>query len=287
MKNLYHYILISILISTAYSSNAQDSYFFNQKNLFSIHASYNPRLIPKSNDKEDYPGNIGIKKGTYYQYYNDKNVLVRDQQKSNLMLNTSYGRLFGGHSIFGIEFNYQKQNLTVNKNANLGPDYDGDYTIKPFLASTPVYNVFDIQLTYGYFESSNIAPNKHIFSFGAGVRIFSLDQNQNYRKDADTPFTNLSTFIGSYDENIVFLRLSMNYTYRILITKNVSIDLGINTNVSVSGGLDATLGIPNEVYYDYQSESGPMYSKEFIDSKLGHETFFNIFYFRAGLSFAI
>lgn len=289
MKNIYFYLFIGSLLCTSINANAQNSYFFNQKNLFSVHASFNPRLIPMSQDNKGVDNfgtaDAGIGRGTFYQYYNDDNELIGGNEKVNLMLNTSYGRLFGGNNIIGVEFNYQKHYLTMSENSNMGYTvglgYDEDFD--PFLISTPIFNVYDLQLVYGYFTSGTISPNKHLFSFGAGVRIFSLDQDHNYRKDAATPFTDLSNFMEGYDENFMFIRLSMNYTYRILITKNLSFDIGLNANLGLTLNMDQGEGYKPGP----GNENGPAFERYYVNSKLGAETFFNILYFRTGFSFAI
>lgn len=290
MKKIYFYIFVSILLCVSISSYAQNSYFFNQKNLISIHASMNPRLMPMSHDNEyvdEFSSSDGIHRGTFYQRYNEDNELVGGNEKINLMLNTSYGRLFGGHHIIGVEFNYQKHFLTMNENSNMGytyvDDYNTDPEMKPFLFSSPVFNVYDFQLFYGYFFTGAISPNKHLITFGGGVRIFSLDQDQNYRKNSETPFTDLSNFMTAYDQNIMFVRFSINYTYRILLTKNLSFDIGFNTNLGLSFEMDAA--------QEYQpgdgAENGAVYKRSFIRNRLGTENFYNIFYLRTGLSFAI
>ena len=291
MKNLYYYILTIVLLSITSSASGQHSYFFNQRNLITVNASVNPRLMTmKSNSASSIgmynDGGLGL--GTFYQYYNDENVLTGGHMKYNLMLNTSYGRIFGRNKIFGVEFNYQKQHMTINENSNGGYKYDQygyDQKLLPYLISTPVFNIYDIQLTYGLFNSGYLAPNKHIISYGVGVRIFSLAENENYRKDALTPFTDLSKFMTDYDKNFIFARLSINYTYRILITKNLSFDLGINTNLTLTADFDPQEGNPSS--YSFDTGKGVAYRRDFVKSRLAYQTFFNIFYFRTGLSFAI
>ncbi|HLV40860.1 MAG TPA: hypothetical protein VKY37_01180 [Brumimicrobium sp.] len=289
MKKLYYYLLTVTLFSLALNTNAQNTYFFNQRNLITVNASINPRLMAlKSNKSTGMYSQDGLGLGTFYQYYNDENVLMGGHMKYNLMLNTSYGRIFGGNKIFGVEFNYQKQHMTINESSNAGyQDYNYGYDQKviPFLVSTPVFNIYDIQLTYGLFNSSYIAPNKHIISYGLGLRIYSLSENENYRKDALTPFTDLSHYMNDYDKSFIFVRLSINYTYRILITKNLSFDLGINTNLTLTADFDPQEGFPSQP--GYALGEGAAYRREFVKSRLAYQTFFNIFYFRTGLSFAI
>jgi len=292
MRTIYFYTLIAFFICIGSVSSAQNSYFFNQKNLISVHASVNPRLVPmyKNNSGSyDMYGLNGLGKGTYYQYYDDENNLRSDHQKYNLMLNTSYGRVIGKHNIIGIEFNYQKHHLTVNSSANMGIDeysYENsyEYTKKPFLLSTPVFNVFDLQLFSGRFDNSNIAPNKHLLTYGAGVRIFSLDKSQNYRKSSGEPYTDLAKFMHGYDDSFVFVRFSLNYTFRILITKNLSFDIGLNTNLTMTLDFDDLLGGIDG--YDYIPKDFVAYSRDYVKSNLGSSTFFNMFYLRTGLSYA-
>src|SRR5690554_1327465 len=89
MRNLYPYILTFVIISTAFYNQAQNSYFFNQRNIFTVNASYNPRLVPilRSNsfDANYYETSLGL--GTYYQRYDKDDVLVGGHNKHNLMLN--------------------------------------------------------------------------------------------------------------------------------------------------------------------------------------------------------
>ncbi|WP_107038478.1 hypothetical protein [Brumimicrobium mesophilum] len=281
-------LLSFVFISTVFSLSVtgQDSYFFNQKNMFSVRASFNPRLIPMRQDNNSYSQD-GIGRGTYYQYYDESNKLYENNQRYNLMLNTSYARLYDGNKIIGVEFNYQKHNLTMNENANWYSyqEIDGSYITEPFLISTPVFNVFDIQILSGRFNGNFISPNKHLWTYGLGVRIFSLDQNQNYRMDVETPITDLENLIEDFDRVYVFTRLSINYTYRILITKSLSLDLGINANFGLYQEMDPVYGNPGQSFYD--GGNSPIYSRYFVKNKLGHETFFNILYFRSGLSFAL
>lgn len=289
MKKLYYYILTIVILSTTFSSYAQHSYFFNQKNVFSVKASVNPRLLAMHNNKDkgdfmSYQEGIGL--GTFYQYYNDENVLIGGDLKYNLMLNTSYGRIFGGNKIIGLEFNYQKTHMTISESSNSGFQYsEYNQTPIPFLISTPVFNVYDIQLTIGHFASTNISPNKHLITFGAGIRMFSLDEKQNYRSDEITPYTDLSEFMEEYDRSYIFARISVNYTYRILITKNLSFDIGVNSNLTLTTHFDPEEG--NQYSYGYSIVKDAAYRRSFVQSRLGYQTFFNLFYFRTGLSFAI
>lgn len=283
---------VFVILSTALNSNAQNTYFYNQKNFFSLKASFNPRLIPMRQDKvfgKDTYGNVGVGRGTYYIYYDDNNQLAVDQQKVNLMLNANYGRLFDGNRFIGAEFNYQKHHFTVNENANIGyedgwyEDYDSHWI--PYEISTPVFNIYDIQFQYGKFSSNYIAPNKHLWTYGIGVRIISLDQKQNYRSDSETPFTDLNDFMEDYDKPFIFFRASINYTYRILITKNLSLDLGFNLNAGAAmKDAAAMAGIPSQS--DYITNNQSAYPRFFMKSNLSNETFHNIFYFRSGLSYA-
>src|SRR5690554_6951889 len=123
MTKTLFYTIAFLLTGISFSSFGQHSYFFNQKNVFSVRTNFNPRLIPiRQNDSNDGMGGAeeGVGRGTYYQYYDESNNLVGGHQKVNVMLNTSYKRLFGGNKFFGVEFNYQKHNFTMNENANMG-----------------------------------------------------------------------------------------------------------------------------------------------------------------------
>lgn len=271
-------------MGTSLNSNAQNSYFFNQKNLFSLHVSMNPRLMPMKQDNkyvDPYSSPDGIGRGTFYQYYNDDNELIGGNEKVNLMLNVSYGRLFGGRHLVGAEFNYQKHYLTMSEDSNIGYPVGEPYGENPIplLISTPVFNVYDLQVFYGYFISGSMSPNKHLFTYGGGIRMFSLDKNQNYRKNAGTPFTDLSQFVGGYDRSFIYARVTINYTYRIFLTKNLCLDLGINTNIGLYLDMDYGEG--------YQIGNKVAYNRNYIRAKLGAETALNVFYFRTGLSFAI
>lgn len=289
MKNLYQYIIAALLIGFTQSSFSQNTYFFNQKNIFSVHASFNPRLIPMGQNNLDNTNigeHIGVGRGTYYIYYDENNKLVGEHQKTNLMLNFNYGRLLGGENLIGVEFNYQKHHFTMNKNANNGYQED-DYSsgLIPYEISTPVFNTYDIQFQYGRFTSANLAPSKHLWTYGLGIRLISLDQKQNYRSDSETQFTDLNDFMEDYDKPFVFVRFSTNYTYRILITKNLSFDLGVNFNIGLAAmHAEVVDGIPST--HDY-SLNNSAYQRSFIKAKLSHETLYNIFYFRSGLSFAL
>lgn len=289
MRNLYTYILTFVIISTAFYNQAQDSYFFNQRNIFTVNVSYNPRLVPilRSNSFDgNYYDETSLGMGTYYQRYNEDNVLVGGHKKHNLMLNLAYGRVFNRNKVIGLEFNYQKQRMTFNENSMSGySSYYYEENPMPYVVSTPVFNIYDVQFTYGLFNSNHLAPNQHLISYGVGVRIFSLDKNENYRQDALTPFTDLSDFLSDYEKNFVFARLSLNYTYRILLTKNLSFDLGVNTNITLTTEFDPYTGNPSG--YNYANNKKVAYSREYIKSRLGHYSFFNIFYFRTGLTFAI
>lgn len=282
MRKLYFYIVVGLLLWTPIESYAQNSYFLNQRNLISLHVSLNPRLIPMSKDNTQTNSMLGentlegIWPGSFYQRYNDDNELVGGNEKMNIMLNASYAFIFGKRSLLGVEFNYQKHYLTMNE-ASTEPSQEG----LPILVSTPLFNVYDLQLFYGFFSSGTIAPNKHLFTFGAGARIFSLDQDHNYRKDAETPYTNLANYMEGYDESFVYFKTSINYTYRILLTKNLSFDIGVNANIGLSLNMDS-----GEGYFQYHV-NGPYYDRSFVKNKLGAETMLNILYFRAGLSLAI
>ncbi|WP_146194194.1 hypothetical protein [Brumimicrobium oceani] len=296
--NKLHISLFSFLMLGFFPiALGQDNYFFNQRNIFSVNASFNPRLIPMNQNgsfnDEMGASNAGIGRGTYFQGYNENNELVSDFQNFNLMLNTSYMRLYNANRIVGVEFNYQKHNLTMNENAVLEYKYDpfdADKDIEvPFEISTPVFNVYDVQFLWGVFSDATISPNKHLFTCGLGVRMFSLDQKQNYRFDEATPYTDLENYMEDYDKMYIFTRFSMNYTYRILITKNLSFDLGVNLNIGLYQDMEADGGLPMQSGY-YSEENpieSPAYARYFVKNKLGHETFYNMIYFRSGLSFAL
>src|SRR5690554_2797618 len=368
MRNLYPYILTFVIISTAFYNQAQNSYFFNQRNIFTVNASYNPRLVfilrSNSFDANYYETSLGL--GTYYQRYDKDDVLVGGHNKHNLMLNLAYGRIFNRNKVIGLEFNYQKHRMTINENPTSGYNnyyyeedlepylvstpvfniYDIQFTyglfnsnhlapnkhnlmlnlaygrifnrnkviglefnyqkhrmtinenptsgynnyyyeedLEPYLVSTPVFNIYDIQFTYGLFNSNHLAPNQHLISYGVGVRIFSLDKKENYREDPSTPYTDLSYFLADYEKNFIFARLSLNYTYRILLSKNLSFDLGVNSNITLTTDFDPYDGDPSG--YDFANNKKVAYSREYIKSRLGNYSFFNIFYFRTGLTFAI
>ncbi|WP_417266665.1 hypothetical protein [Brumimicrobium sp.] len=288
MRNLYPYILTFVIISTAFYNQAQNSYFFNQRNIFTVNASYNPRLVPilRSNsfDANYYETSLGL--GTYYQRYDKDDVLVGGHNKHNLMLNLAYGRIFNRNKVIGLEFNYQKHRMTINENPTSGyNNYYYEEDLEPYIVSTPVFNIYDIQFTYGLFNSNHLAPNQHLISYGVGVRIFSLDKKENYREDPSTPYTDLSYFLADYEKNFIFARLSLNYTYRILLSKNLSFDLGVNSNITLTTEFDPYAGDPSG--YDFANNKKVAYSREYIKSRLGNYSFFNIFYFRTGLTFAI
>lgn len=282
MKKIYFYLFIGAFVCIPLHLNAQNSYFYSQRNLISLHIGFNPRLPAMNQDvisMEDKEGQLG--RGTYFQYYDEKNELIKGNQKVNLMLNASYGRLFKGNKVIGVEFNYQKHHLTWNEGANVAKvDEFGNLTFKPFLTSNPVFNVYEVQVFYGSFLSKGTAPSKHLLTYGAGVRMFSLDQSQNYRKDSQTPYTDLSKFMEGYDDLLVYARISANYTYRLLLTKNLSLDLGVNFNLGIYMDMDHG--------ESYQSgDNGVAFDRYYIKSRLGAETFYNMLYLRAGLSFAI
>lgn len=292
MNNLFNYIFTCLLLCISQITYAQDSYFFNQKNIISVHASFNPRLIPLGQNSMYGVGmyqNTGVGRGTYYQYYDESNKLMGGNQKFNVMFNGSYKRIYNDNRIVGVEFNYQKHNLTMNANANMGyqtnPNDPYSDILSQFNISTPVFNVYDLQFLWGTFSDATIAPNKHLFTYGLGVRMFSLDQDQNYRQDEDTPYTDLADYMDEYDKKYIYARLSMNYTYRILITKNLSLDLGVNFNLGLYQEMEPQDGLPME--YGFFTDEGPAYSRTFVKNQLGHETFFNMIYFRSGFSFAI
>lgn len=90
-----------------------------------------------------------------------------------------------------------------------------------------------------------------------------------------------------YDKAITPLRLTVGYTYRILLTKNLSLNLGVDGNIGLFTGFTPQDGYPNGYLYFYQNENTAIYNYGFIRSRLKYETFFNIIYFRGGLSFAI
>ncbi|RFC55561.1 hypothetical protein [Brumimicrobium aurantiacum] len=287
MKNSQLLIIIILLFGVSQNSIGQDAYFYNQKNIFSIRANFNPRLIPLS---QNQGSPYGVGRGTYYLRYNENNELLGGHQKMNLMLNANYARLYNGNKVIGFEVNYQKHHFTMSENAIdfIHSDSDGYYNdIEiPYHISTPIFNTFDFQVQFGSFSSSYIAPNKHLWTYGFGIRLFSLDQNQNYRKDSETPYTDLDTYMEDYDKPFIFYRFSVNYTYRTLITKNLSFDIGFNLNAGLAAmKAEAVEGDPSTYGSIYGDEYA--YNRYFIQAKLAHETFYNIIYFRTGLSFAI
>jgi hypothetical protein len=298
MEKLHLSIFACLLFFMSQNIYGQETYFFNQRNLISLHASFNPRLIPMGqNDNFNNSlgaQDVGVGRGTYYQSYDENNKLVYGNQNFNLMFNGSYKRIYNSNRIIGVEFNYQKHNLTMNENATLGYSYidpfnSNEQVAIPFEISTPLFNVYDIQFLWGSFSDASTSPNKHLLTYGLGVRMFSLDQNQNYRFDANTPYTDLANYMEDYDEMYIYARLSMNYTYRILITKNLSLDLGVNFNIGLYQDMEADGGLPMQSgYYSEENPSdSPAYVRYFVKNKLGHETFYNMIYFRTGFSFAL
>src|SRR5690554_4646740 len=101
MRNLYPYILTFVIISTAFYNQAQNSYFFNQRNIFTVNASYNPRLVPilRSNSFNTNYYKTSLKLKTYYQHYNKDDILIGGHNKHNLILNLTYGRIFNKNKI--------------------------------------------------------------------------------------------------------------------------------------------------------------------------------------------
>ena len=147
----------------------------------------------------------------------------------------------------------------------------------PVFSSSPIYNIYDVNILYGRFNTSSLAPNKHIIKYGAGVRMHMLNKNQNYRLDRDTPITDLSMLVEEPDRIYFNIRFTFSYTYRILLTKNLNLDLGVITN--------AALTFKSGAHYNVYEEGKPIYDANYVDMRLGAETFWNMVYFKTGLSF--
>lgn len=271
------FILFIVVLLTSLNTFAQkNSYFYNQKNTFSVNLSMNPRLVPMSKNQK-----MAKEGGTYFQKYDKNNNLQKGDEKVNLMLNVSYGRLFGGNKIIGVEFNYQKHYLTANRKLfidtlDVNEGYGYNELGIPALSSSPVFNIYDFNIFYGRFSDAVLSPNKHLIQYGLGVRIHSLNKNQNYRLDSSTPITDLNDFVGNPDKNYLTFRLTFSYTYRILLTKNLNLDLGVLTNLA--------LAFRSRENFSYDGNS-PIYDEYYVGSKLRFETMMNMFYFKSGLSF--
>lgn len=285
--------VLSVLIATSHFATSQNKYFYNQKNFISLRLNFNPRIVAMTNNGKK-PSEDGTAYGTYYQEYNKNGILTKRKQNMNLMLNFNYGRLFAERYLVGFEINYQKHHLTMKKNGlylpkkdpNIIDFYDSDYPT-PFSASSPIFNTFDFMLSIGRFSSKSLSPNKHLFQLAAGVRAFFLDKKQAYYYDANTPITDLSRFMEGYDKPFIVSRISLIYTYRILITKGLSFDIGASVNANISANFTPKDGAPTGYKAFNSGSNQPIYDRLFVKTRLGYESFLNIFYFRTGFSYAL
>lgn len=283
-------LLFLLVLFIVPSSFGQKSYFYDQKNIFSIHARLSPRISVMRND---VLGAGSSSYGSYYQHYDENGNLISGNQKVNLMLNASYLRMVGRKIGIGLEFSYQKHNMTIHENySGLYTGYDDnsiDYEEHDsFTASTPVFNVYEVKFIAGSFLGRNIAPSRHLLHYGIGFRTYSLDQSKQYHYDKDTPVTHRQ-FMSSYDSNFTFLRLTVGYTYRLLLTKNLSLDLGADFNLGGGNimGLSSPESFPEGYFYFKNEGNYEIYDRAYMKNRMGFETFSNVIYFRAGVSFAI
>lgn len=292
--NMKKIILLFLLILFIVPSGfGQKSFFYGQKNIFSVNARLSPRLFHIQNDNLG-AGTSGH--GTYYQNYDENGRLKSGNQQVNLMLNVSYLRMVGRKTGIGLEFNYQKHHLTNHKELEydyIHYDVDGyvgnNVVIDEFTASTPVFNMYEVKLIAGTFLGPNIAPGNHLFHYGVGFRSYSLDQNRQYYYDKDTPVTHRQ-FMAGYDSNIMFLRFTVGYTYRLLLTKNLSLDIGSDFNLGgaiMGETYSGNNSFPQGYFYFENKANNVIYDRPYVKNRLGKETFSSMIYFRAGLSFAI
>ncbi|WP_107038483.1 hypothetical protein [Brumimicrobium mesophilum] len=212
--------------------------------------------------------------GTYYYERDNNDELVVKQQKVNLMLNLFYGRLVRNRILLGVDFSYQKHHITAFEH-ELNPEYD---------IVNPVYNIIEIQGSFGIFLGQSIAPNKHLLQFQYGPRLFFIKNN--YNSDDGNSETELDQLYTTVDYKIPmhFMRFSVNYTYRQMLTENLNLDLGVTTNF----GIYSTFLDPySPFYYDYYTGSINFltYSPSYMKSRLARETMRNILYFKVGLSY--
>lgn len=268
----------------------QKSFFYGQKNLISIGTLVSPRLFHIQNNNQNYRSSGH---GTYYQHYDEKGKLESGNQVVNLMLNASYLRMITRNMAIGLEFSYQKHNLTNHK--TLAEEFIyyqdlNDVVIEEFTASSPRFNMYEVKFIAGSFLGPNIAPGNHLLQYGIGFRSYSLDQKMQYYFDKDTPVTH-SQFMGGYENNFIFIRLSIGYTYRVLLTKNLSLDLGATFNLGggniFGDSYSGNNAFPQGYFYFKDTPERIIYDRPYVKNRLGRETFSNVIYFRFGLSFAI
>lgn len=291
MKNLFIIILLSFLFDFSFQTYSQYDYFHGQKNVFAIHSNVMPRFSAMKKDRAIGSKNDNSMYGTYYNEYDNNNQLIEKQQKVNLMLNVFYGRLVKRNILLGFDFNYQKHHLTMQEGGFKRIYKNSEGEKPPFLASSPVFNIIEAQFSLGFFLGRAISPNKHLLQLQFGQRYFLFDKNQNYRFDEETPVENLGEFVQFADLGNLGIkkwRFSINYTYRILLTENLNLDLGVTTNFGIYRDMHSYSGSPEEYEENYNYNSTyyeGVFPWLYVTNRLGFETVRNVIYLKFGVSF--
>lgn len=280
-KNI-SFILLCILIPFAHQVNSQYDYFHGQKNVFSFHINANPRFTPMlhnddaSTYDQDYDYDYGYYYnnnyqsgyGTYYIKNNEDGQTEVKKQNFNIQLNMFYGRLFKKRVLLGIDMNYQSHNMTF---------LHQDLAISNF-KTTPLFHVVDAQLSFGLFLGKQLSPNKHLLQIQAGPKMYFLNTSKEYRDSSGEPYEDLDKYMKTENKPFTYFRLNVNYTRRILLTERISLDLGFTSNFGLFG--------PMSPYSIISIDPGVRTDVESVKNRLGYETFRNIFYLSAGISYA-
>ena len=276
MKKIIGVYFALALMTTVY---AQDFGYLGKKNLISVSATGNIRLLPTAID--DLPL-LGDNIGYNVVKYDASNIAKHKKKYAKYDLRVSYARQIKRKLAVGLEFSYEKMNLT---RASSSVDW-----------STPVFNAYGVMLTVTTNTADKLTPIGYSTTFGIGPKFYSFSANQNYRF-AQQSDAEMSVLYPDYAKGMVGFNIFWQPSVRIAVTKFMLLDVGMRlqtgmvfkngtklTNGQEHIGNESPLYYSNGEQYEYIGDT-PVWTKEELVRDLRKEALFNLATFRLGLCF--
>lgn len=272
MKRTTLILVLAIFAFTNIQLQAQTPGYLGKKNLVSVFTTPSFRF---------FPAIVGDGWTTFKSTASSSGV-SRGIKVGRIDLRFGYIRVLDRQKQLGIEFGYENMVLPTN-------DYYGG------VISSPVFKQYGGFLEYAFTGSSFIAPVGLTYTVGIGPQFYILDRDEPYYYYEDG-FGNLSKDVSIFpDYTAPIWSLSGFYqiSYRVLLAKFVSLELGIRFKAGVLfvGSAESTdfdenvRSIYQSGYYDpYFDDERPLYNKEDMKNILRSEVSTNLVQFRFGLN---
>jgi len=266
-----------LMIFTQLGVRAQDFGYLGKKNLVSVSVTGNFRVFSAVLD--DLPL-LGDNIGYDVVKYNASNVARYKKKYAKYDLRVSYARQIKQKLAVGVEFSYEKMNMTRSDSY--------------IFWSTPVFNSYGFMLTIATNSENKLTPIGYSSTIGIGPKFYKFSTNENYRFSQSTE---MNIPYPDYAKGMVGFNLFWQPSVRIPVTKFMLIDVGIRlqTGFVFKNGTKLTNGLEysgddTPLYYingdEYQNlENTIIWSKDELVLDLRKEALFNLGTFRLGLCF--